>query len=56
MVDLPPVSHGLVQALIEKRLLLSDMRGGEQVVEVAHESLLRRGAYWRNGWRRRGKT
>ena len=30
-----------MQALIEKRLLLSDMRDGEQVVEVAHESLLR---------------
>ena len=41
MTDLPPASHTLVQALIEKRLLLSDMREGEQVVEVAHESLLR---------------
>ena len=41
MTDLPPASHALVQALIEKRLLLSDMRDGEQVVEVAHESLLR---------------
>ena len=41
MSDLPPGSRPLVQALIEKRLLLSDMRDGEQVVEVAHESLLR---------------
>ena len=41
MSDLPPASHRLVQALIEKRLLLSDMRDGEQVMEVAHESLLR---------------
>ena len=41
MADLPPASHALVQGLIEKRLLLSDMRDGEQVVEVTHESLLR---------------
>jgi hypothetical protein len=41
MVDLPPASHVLIQALIEKRLLLSDIRNGEQVVEVTHESLLR---------------
>ena len=41
MSDLPPASYTLVHALIEKRLLLSDMRDGEQVVEVAHESLLR---------------
>ncbi len=41
MSDLPPASHTLMQALIEKRLLVSDMRNGEQVVEVAHESLLR---------------
>jgi hypothetical protein len=41
MADLSPASHALLQALIEKRLLLSDMREGEQVVEVTHESLLR---------------
>jgi WD40 repeat protein len=41
MSDLPPASHPLVRALIEKRLLLSDLRDGRQVVEVAHESLLR---------------
>jgi hypothetical protein len=41
MADLPPASRPLVQALIEKRLLLSDARDGAQVVEVAHESLLR---------------
>lgn len=41
MADLPPDGYPLIQALIEKRLLLSDMRDGEQVVEVTHESLLR---------------
>ena len=41
MVDLPAASRPLVQALIEKRLLLSDARDGVPVVEVAHESLLR---------------
>ncbi|SEN91656.1 WD-40 repeat-containing protein [Nitrosospira multiformis] len=39
--DLPSNSLVLIQALVEKRLLLSDMRDGEQVFEVAHESLLR---------------
>jgi hypothetical protein len=41
MIDLPTPSHALVQAQIEKRLLLSDLRNGQQVVELAHESLLR---------------
>jgi ABC-type branched-subunit amino acid transport system substrate-binding protein len=41
LIDLPTRSHALVQALIERRLLLSDLRDGQQVVEVAHESLLR---------------
>ena len=41
MADLPPASQPLVQALIEKRLLLSDLHDGQQIVEVAHESLLR---------------
>ncbi len=41
MSDLPEDSRPLVQALIDKRLLLSDLRDGEQIVEVAHESLLR---------------
>ena len=41
MSDLPKDSRPLIQALIEKRLLLSDQRNGEQIVEVAHESLLR---------------
>ncbi|SCY62143.1 WD40 repeat [Nitrosospira sp. Nl5] len=31
----------LIQALINKRLLLIDSRGGRDVVEIAHESLLR---------------
>lgn len=41
MADLPQDSRPLIQALIEKRLLLSDLRNDEQVVEVAHESLFR---------------
>jgi ABC-type branched-subunit amino acid transport system substrate-binding protein len=41
MNDLPPGSLVLIQGLVEKRLLLSDLRHGQQVVEVAHESLLR---------------
>ena len=41
MADLPRDSQPLVHALIEKRLLLSDFRNQEQVVEVAHESLFR---------------
>lgn len=42
MSKLPEVSRPLIQSLIEKRLLLTDKpRDGEQVVEVAHESLLR---------------
>jgi WD40 repeat protein len=39
--DLPPDSHPLIEALARKRLLLADRRGGETVVEVAHEALLR---------------
>ena len=41
MPDLPKDSRPLIHALIDKRLLLSDLRDGEQIVEVAHESLLR---------------
>lgn len=39
--ELPTASQPLVQALVDKRLLLSDLRDGEQVVEVAHASLFR---------------
>lgn len=39
--DLPAAAHPLVHALAERRLLLSDRRDGETVVEVAHEALLR---------------
>ena len=42
--DLPAASHPLVQAMVEKRLLVKDTRDGETVVEVALESLLRQ---WR---------
>jgi hypothetical protein len=41
VTDLPAGSTPLVQALVNKRLLLSDSRNGEIVIEVAHESLLR---------------
>jgi hypothetical protein len=44
MADLPQASRPLIQALIEKRLLVSDLRNNEQVVEVTHESLFRQ---WR---------
>ena len=39
--DLPAACGPLIDQLVEKRLLLADRRGGEAVVEVAHESLLR---------------
>jgi formylglycine-generating enzyme required for sulfatase activity len=39
--DLPQGSHALIQRLIEIRLLVADKRSGIDVVEVAHESLLR---------------
>ena len=49
MSDLPARSHALIQALIEKRLLLSDLRDGQQIVEVAHESFCAVGKQWSNG-------
>ncbi len=39
--DLPEESRPLVDALVERRLLVKDTRDGETVVEVALESLLR---------------
>ncbi|MGH3971585.1 MAG: WD40 repeat domain-containing protein, partial [Mycobacterium sp.] len=39
--DLPPESRPLVDALVEKRLLVRDERDGQVVIEVALESLLR---------------
>ena len=39
--NLPEASHPLIQQFVEKRLLVKDQRGGEGVVEVALESLLR---------------
>ena len=39
--ELPADSHPLIQALIDKHLLLSDVREGGRVIEVAHESLFR---------------
>lgn len=39
--DLPTESHALIRALFDKRLLLIDNRDGKDVVEVAHEALLR---------------
>ena len=42
--NLPAVSHPLIQAMVEKRLLVKGTRDGQTVVEVALESLLRQ---WR---------
>jgi len=42
--DLPVASRPLIQAMVEKRLLVKDTRDGQTVVEVALESLLRQ---WR---------
>ncbi|PPK73910.1 WD40 repeat protein [Methylobacter tundripaludum] len=39
--DLPEDSQPLILALADKRLLLTDQRQGQTVVEVAHEALLR---------------
>ncbi|OBH95466.1 TIR domain-containing protein [Mycobacterium sp. E2733] len=39
--DLPEDSRPLIEALVEKRLLMRDQRDGQVVVEVALESLLR---------------
>ena len=39
--DLPEASRPLIDAFVEKRLLVKDQRGGQVVVEVALESLLR---------------
>ena len=49
--DLPAASHPLIEAFVEKRLLVKDTRDGRVVVEVALESLLRQ---WRElaGWLR----
>jgi hypothetical protein len=49
--DLPQPSRVLIDAFVEKRLLVKDRRGGEVVVEVALESLLRQ---WNDlaGWLR----
>ena len=42
--DLPAAGRPLIQAMVDKRLLVKDTRDGEVVVEVALESLLRQ---WR---------
>jgi formylglycine-generating enzyme required for sulfatase activity len=39
--EFPQDSRGIVQRLIKARLLVADRRSGADVVEVAHESLLR---------------
>ena len=43
--DLPAESRPLIQAMVDKRLLVKDIRDGHTVVEVALESLLRQ---WRD--------
>jgi WD40 repeat protein len=42
--DLPAASRPLIQAMVDKRLLVKDTRDGQTVVEVALESLLRQWA------------
>ena len=42
--EIPDASRALLERLIEARLLVADRRDGADVVEVAHESLLRRWA------------
>lgn len=39
--ELPPASHDLINAMVARRLLVKDERGGETVIEVALESLFR---------------
>jgi WD40 repeat protein len=39
--DIPAESRPLIDAMVERRLLVRDERGGEPVIEVALESLLR---------------
>ncbi|WP_433623975.1 TIR domain-containing protein [Nocardia sp. CA-120079] len=39
--ELPPSSHDLINAMVDRRLLVKDERGGETVIEVALESLFR---------------
>ncbi|HEV7503743.1 MAG TPA: TIR domain-containing protein [Thermoanaerobaculia bacterium] len=41
LADLPEAARGLIDRLIDRRLLVVDRRGEETVVEVAHEALLR---------------
>jgi len=45
--DLPAESASLIEALVDRRLLLRDLRGSDQVLQVAHESLLRHWAVLR---------
>jgi WD40 repeat protein len=39
--DLPSEARGLIDRLVDRRLLVVDRRAGETVIEVAHEALLR---------------
>ena len=39
--ELPPDSHELIDAMVARRLLVKDERGGDAVIEVALESLFR---------------
>jgi formylglycine-generating enzyme required for sulfatase activity len=41
MVDFPADSRAMVKRLIEARLLIADRRADGEVIEIAHESLLR---------------
>jgi WD40 repeat protein len=55
VADLPPASRPLIDSMVAKRLMVSDIRDGTAVVEVALESLLRQ---WDElaGWLRDERT
>ncbi len=38
---LPPNSHCLLDALADRRLLLTDQRDGRKIIEIAHDAILR---------------
>ena len=39
--DLPNEAHAILDRLVQARLLVSDMRDGEKVIEVAHDTVFR---------------
>ena len=49
IAEIPPEARGLMEHLVQARLLTTDMDGAEAVIEPAHEALLRRWGVLR-GW------